>query len=1604
MMKRLLLTLGLTVTAVCGALAQKTDTSLERHNFFYAGQSKQRRMFIVKDGKVNWAYQDQLKKGEISDAVLMSDGHILVAHQYGVAEVTQDQQTVWSYAAPKGTEIHTVQPIGRTHVVFVQNGKPAKAVVMEIPACRIVREFVLPVNEKGSVHGQFRNARLTSRGTLLIANMGLGCIHEYNCNGQEIDRWTGMLPWSVQEMPKTGNLLITGRKGLIQEINRQGHTVWQLNTTDYGVTQPQKTIRLKNGGHIINNWYNEWNKEPMDTANAPVQAIEVDKDGRLAWQLKAWKEPDLGPSTTIQLLNEAVNRDRMFFGEFNPQSPKLFVGDNEPIGEGRGIHPGRVAWIHSPGVAQWDGHTGLWVEDRWNNQTKADMMVSEAVMQLTGEPTAKKAWQALFKHFNREHGRGSRGYKKGETIAIKLNMNNAITHHDTIELNSSPFLTLALVRSIIRDGGVRQQDIILCEPSRAITDSIYNKVHREFPHIRMIDNIGGDGREKCEYYPEQIVYSVDNGKMARGLARCIVDADYLINSALLKTHSGPGVTLTTKNWYGATDINLLWRQNAHNNVSQDKRHGKPGYKTFVDWMAHKDMGQKTLLFLIDGTYGSRDVNGAPNPKWMKPPFNGDWACSVIVSQDEVACDAVAMDIIINEWPEFQSLNYCDEYLREAASLPNAPSGTVYKQNGKPVDKPLGLFEHWNKDHQYKKIDLIYKKVKSEKTYLICPAEAQVRDAFDSILPVTDPQMKRSLNGEWQLKVIQGISNDRAVPMADTTWGRIPVPGCWEAHGFCKPAYDRALPLTGYYRTTFAVPNSWKGQRVIIRFDGVLYGYDLWVNGEAVGSWRSGYNTAMFDITDYLNRKSERQQLALRVISQFRGSDFDYNDDWAPNGIFRDVTLMAVPKTHLTDLTITTKNTGEVNVKADIANSNSNTEVKYEILDSNRQRVGSTRVEHPHLWTAETPYLYTLRTTLCQKGKTLQVFEHKFGFRELTIDGNVLKLNGKPIKLRGVTTHSTDPVTVKVIDEASILRDMKLMKEASVNYLRTSHYPREPRFYELADSLGFYIIDEVPFGYGDKNLSDSTFYPVLQQRAQATIRRDKNHPSVLIWSLGNENPLTDICIRLGDYVKRNLDPSRPICYPQVGSYFRRFNYNFPKVADIYAPHYPTTSQIADFYQRADRPVIFTEYCHTLGISLEDHDRQWEIIERTPGIAGGSVWEWADQGMPFRRPLQSRYGYEERVFTSKEGGFEMYGNKGTDGLLYADRTPLPNYYELQHNYARAFVERVDGDMLKIVNRYDFLNLKDNVTFHWTLTNDRDTVICGVFSPDCQPRSSVSYNLPLPRQNGLSLLQFDIEDAYGNVFLHQSFVLNKPQTAWTGHGSGTMLVEKELIRTGRKPTMGERLTQKGRIPDKYLLPVDNRQVRADIQRRPIDGGEEVSFTLMPDTANVFRSELGLSWLLNPSIDRIQWIGYGPFASYPGRRQANRYGFWAKHQDDLYFEGNHSGIDAAFVSDKEGNGILITGDSLSLNFEQTDLGIVLTVNAAVSGQGPKFAKTHFPGWQKGDRPVSATFRSYYIKAKEMPQVLNRLFIRPQDIPAPFHPFETQYDTYLLKFEDIAK
>ena len=934
------------------------------------------------------------------------------------------------------------------------------------------------------------------------------------------------------------------------------------------------------------------------------------------------------------------------------------------------------------------------------------------------------------------------------------------------------------------------------------------------------------------------------------------------------------------------------------------------------------------------------------------------------------------------------------------------------------------------------------------------ARAGVNDAFSGVWPVTDASMKKSLNGTWNLKVVEGITADLTVPPVDSSWRTIPVPGCWEAYGFSKPHYDSAAPLTGYYQTTFTVPKRWKGNRVILRFDGVLYAYDVWVNGQKAGSWASAYNTAQFDITPFLNRKTEQQQLTMRVVTQAKGSDFDYNDDWAPCGIFRDVTLFAVPNIHLSDLTIRTTMHGEVTIDTKVENADRHTVVEHAITDAEGCLVGTgahATVSKPHLWTAETPYLYQLKTRVVRKGKTLQTFVHRFGIRELTIDGHVLKLNGSPIKLRGVTCHATDPEHVKVISESLTLKDMRLMKEASVNYIRTSHYPREPRFYELADSLGFYVIDEVPFGYGDKHLSDSTYYDILCQRAQATIRRDKNHASVLIWSLGNENPLTAMCQKLGTYVKEHLDASRPICYPQVGSYFRRFNYDFPVVADIYAPHYPTTSQIATFYQRADRPVIFTEYCHTLGISLEDHDRQWEIIERTPCIAGGSVWEWVDQGMPFKAeegevPNGGFYGYEEKVYTSKSGGFEMFGNKGTDGLLYANRVPLPNYYELRHNYARAAVTDSvltvvlgDADSVKvglnIRNRYDFLNLKDNVNFHWALTADRDTVAQGAFSPDCRQRSTAVHQLVLPltkrEQSKVCLLHFDIADAQGLVFHQQSVRLNPVSLVdrllselqvSTAHPT-EMIQEGFLVRAGRKATMGERLKVGDKRLEKYLLRLTPEgrgklaggkaaflaggdttfHVSAEIDQQQEGNATHVRFILHPDSTDTFLSEFGLAMLLDPRIDRVQWIGQGMMPTYPGRYRAGRYGFWALQKDDLYFEGNRMGVDAAMLTDAKGDGLLLFCRQGCVSFEQTDRGIVLSYNAAVAGQGPKFARTAFPVVASQLGSVSGDFYLYRVDSRQWPSILESLFVRPSEVPSPFHPFLTQYDTYLMRYGDIV-
>lgn len=310
------------VVALCytgETFAQAKNRGLERYDFFYAGERVQHRMYMVKDGRVVWEYFDPQGRGEISDAVLMSDGNILIAHQHGVKEITHDKKVVWSIDAPRGYEIHSAKPIGKNHVVYVQCGDPMTVVVMEIPSKRVVRQFEVPHRKPEGSHGQNRNICLTKAGTLLIASMELNTVFEYDSKGNQLNAWKVDSAWGVSEL-RNGNILVTGNNGSVREINRQGGVEWSFDwkpSAKYPEVSTQKSYRLKNGSTLIGNWWNEWSGKKVDRNNPPVQFIEVTPSGEIVWELSSWNSPaDLGPSTTIQLLSEPVKRGKMRFGEF----------------------------------------------------------------------------------------------------------------------------------------------------------------------------------------------------------------------------------------------------------------------------------------------------------------------------------------------------------------------------------------------------------------------------------------------------------------------------------------------------------------------------------------------------------------------------------------------------------------------------------------------------------------------------------------------------------------------------------------------------------------------------------------------------------------------------------------------------------------------------------------------------------------------------------------------------------------------------------------------------------------------------------------------------------------------------------------------------------------------------------------------------------------------------------------------------------------------------------------------------------------------------------------------------------------------------------------
>jgi hypothetical protein len=289
---------------------------LSQHNFFYAGEAKTRDMYIVRGGKIVWAYNDSTGKGEISDAMLLSNGNVLFAHQFGVTLISPDKKVLWNYDAPPKCEIHTAQMIGTNHVIFLQNGLEPKLFVANLATGQMEKEMPMTVGNPKNTHPQFRHARLTDAGTYLVTHMDMRRVVEYDEAGKAVWAVTNIPGAWAAERLKNGNTLVSGGKS-VREINPDGQTVWEFTTTnapEYNFKDIQIATRLPNGNTLINDWVNQWSGA-IDTNTAPAQAIEVTPEKMVVWALRSWTNPAFGPSTTIQLLDEPSVPENVHFGE-----------------------------------------------------------------------------------------------------------------------------------------------------------------------------------------------------------------------------------------------------------------------------------------------------------------------------------------------------------------------------------------------------------------------------------------------------------------------------------------------------------------------------------------------------------------------------------------------------------------------------------------------------------------------------------------------------------------------------------------------------------------------------------------------------------------------------------------------------------------------------------------------------------------------------------------------------------------------------------------------------------------------------------------------------------------------------------------------------------------------------------------------------------------------------------------------------------------------------------------------------------------------------------------------------------------------------------------
>jgi len=414
-------------------------------------------------------------------------------------------------------------------------------------------------------------------------------------------------------------------------------------------------------------------------------------------------------SVGVVWLTQSVTTDKMALAD-EPVA-------NAPVGVAQGIHPGRVVWVHDSDATDWDGPgDGHWWESGHTNQTVVNRMMSRAIRELTGEDRDAAAWDKLFRYINEKRGKGDVGYKAGEKIAIKVNFVGLIWRGGGVNpgnynlesqrdyMNTSPQVMLALLRQLVKTVGVEEADISIGDSLAYFANEYYNILHNEFPNVRYMDHAGKFGRIQVKPSKVRLYWSSNPQGAGRDYVPvCFAEADYSINLANLKAHTGAGVTLCAKNHYGSI---VRWpAQSGYYDLhTSGFASGMGKYRNLVDLMGHAHIGGKTVLYLIDGLYAGVHPRDQRPLKWNSDPFNGDWTSSLFASQDSVAIDSVTFDFLWTEWSDYPHKSGADDYLHEAALAHNPPSGTFYDPDhyGNVKRLPsLGVHEHWNNAEEKK---------------------------------------------------------------------------------------------------------------------------------------------------------------------------------------------------------------------------------------------------------------------------------------------------------------------------------------------------------------------------------------------------------------------------------------------------------------------------------------------------------------------------------------------------------------------------------------------------------------------------------------------------------------------------------------------------------------------------------------------------------------------------------------------------------------------------------------------------------------------------------------------------------------------------------------